>query len=175
MIKIGVVNGDVIEAGGVKNVTNNYYGNDAKPADVEAGEDLHIDTPTRGPRPKFLFPKDGKETVENVAIRNQEKQRLTTYLNQHRLMSRHLVCTKGDALNKVIVCFMKEWRERKLTSEEPSGGAVFRFLTEICGIVSDVMEKAYSNRVKGWIKDKTGYDMETYLKVKESFKNYRNI
>lgn len=26
MIKIGVVNGDVIEAGGVKNVTNNYYG-----------------------------------------------------------------------------------------------------------------------------------------------------
>lgn len=26
MIKIGTVNGDVIEAGGVKNVTNNYYG-----------------------------------------------------------------------------------------------------------------------------------------------------
>lgn len=29
MIKIGTVNGDVIEAGGVKNVTNNYY-NDKK-------------------------------------------------------------------------------------------------------------------------------------------------
>ena len=28
MIKIGTVNGDVIEAGGVKNVTNNYYSND---------------------------------------------------------------------------------------------------------------------------------------------------
>ena len=26
MIKIGTVNGDVIEAGGVKNVTNHYYG-----------------------------------------------------------------------------------------------------------------------------------------------------
>jgi len=36
MIKIGTVNGDVIEAGGVKNVTNNYYG--------EAPANEHADT-----------------------------------------------------------------------------------------------------------------------------------
>lgn len=38
MIRIGKVIGDVIEAGGVKNVTNNYYGE--KP---EAGNDLHLE------------------------------------------------------------------------------------------------------------------------------------
>ena len=36
MIKIGTVNGDVIEAGGVKNVTNNYY--------TEAPANEHADT-----------------------------------------------------------------------------------------------------------------------------------
>ena len=40
MIKIGTVNGDVIEAGGVKNVTNNYYGEAAaKPADEMPSDD----------------------------------------------------------------------------------------------------------------------------------------
>ena len=40
MIKIGTVNGDVIEAGGVKNVTNNYYGEAAaKPADEMPTDD----------------------------------------------------------------------------------------------------------------------------------------
>lgn len=38
MIRIGKVIGDVIEAGGVKNVTNNYYGE--KP---EASNDLHLE------------------------------------------------------------------------------------------------------------------------------------
>lgn len=38
MIRIGKVIGDVIEAGGVKNVTNNYYSE--KP---EAGNDLHLE------------------------------------------------------------------------------------------------------------------------------------
>lgn len=46
MIKIGVVNGDVIEAGGVKNVTNNYYG---KKAPQDKNNDLCVpgvfDTP----------------------------------------------------------------------------------------------------------------------------------
>ena len=42
MIKIGKVFGDVIEAGGVKNVTNNYY--DRRPQ--ETGEDMHLPTDT---------------------------------------------------------------------------------------------------------------------------------
>lgn len=42
MIKIGTVNGDVIEAGGVKNVTNNYYGEApaSESADAHLSEDV---------------------------------------------------------------------------------------------------------------------------------------
>lgn len=40
MIKIGTVNGDVIEAGGVKNVTNNYYGEQEAKASDETDEEL---------------------------------------------------------------------------------------------------------------------------------------
>ena len=40
MIKIGTVNGDVIEAGGVKNVTNNYYGE----PETKPSEDLKVET-----------------------------------------------------------------------------------------------------------------------------------
>ena len=41
MIKIGTVYGDVIEAGGVKNVTNNYYGETtAKPSDEMPSDEL---------------------------------------------------------------------------------------------------------------------------------------
>lgn len=40
MIKIGTVNGDVIEAGGVKNVTNNYYSEQ----ETKPSEDLKVET-----------------------------------------------------------------------------------------------------------------------------------
>lgn len=42
MIKIGTVNGDVIEAGGVKNVTNHYYGEREK----QPTKDLTLDAET---------------------------------------------------------------------------------------------------------------------------------
>lgn len=45
MIKIGTVNGDVIEAGGVKNVTNNYYGK----REEQPTKDLTLDAETEVP------------------------------------------------------------------------------------------------------------------------------
>ena len=42
MIKIGTVNGDVIEAGGVKNVTNHYYGE----REEQPTKDLTLDAET---------------------------------------------------------------------------------------------------------------------------------
>lgn len=124
----------------------------------------------RGPRKKFLFTLDEIGTKENEAIKLIEKNRLCTYLSQHCLKSRKLVCTKDDTLNKTIVCFLLKWMEKGLTADKPSGGAVFRFLTEDCGILSEVQERAYGNRVKEWIKDKNGYDTEVMLMVKEAFK-----
>lgn len=124
----------------------------------------------RGPRKKFLFIQDGIDTKENEAVKRREKQRFCLYLNQHRLKSRMLVCTKNDTLNKTIVCFLRKWMDMGFTAKEPSGGAVFRFLTEDCGIVSNVQEKAYGNRVKECIMDKNGYDTEVMLTVKDAFK-----
>lgn len=142
---------------------------------VDDGQGHYSDQPTktekpRGPRKRFLFALDGIDTKEDEAVKLSEKNRLCTYLSKHCLKSRKLVCTKDDTLNKTIVCFLLKWMEKGLTAEEPSGGAVFRFLTEDCGIVGEVQEKAYGNRVKEWIKDRNGYDTEVMLMVKDAFK-----
>lgn len=142
---------------------------------VDDGQVQNPDQPTktekpRGPRKKFLFIHDGMDTKEDEAVKLREKERLCTYLSQHCLKSRKLVCTKDDTLNKTIVCFLLKWMEKGLTAGEPAGGAVFRFLTEDCGIMSEVLEKAYSNHVKEWIKDKNGYNTKVMLMVKEAFK-----
>lgn len=134
----------------------------------DANQSVAAEKP-RGPRKKFLFALDGIDTKEDETVKVREKDRLCTYLSKHCLKNRKLVCTKDDTLNKTIVCFLLKWMEKGLTAEEPSGGAVFRFLTEDCGIISEVQEKAYSNRVKEWIKDKNGYDTEVMLMVKDAF------
>lgn len=144
---------------------------DVKVVDAEVVSDepsVKMEKP-RGPRKKFLFALDGIDTKEDETVKWCEKERLCKYLSKHCLMSRKLVCKKEDALNKTIVCFLLKWMEKGLTAENPSSGAVFRFLTDDCGIVSEVQEKAYCNRMKEWIKDKNGYDTEVMLKVKEAF------
>lgn len=138
----------------------------------EETESKRDDAPpsTRGPRKKYLFIKEGDDTKEAEQVKNREKNRLCEYLSRHCLKGRALECTKDSTLNKTVVCFLLKWMERGMTAEQPSGGAIFRFLTDDCGIVSDVQEKAYSNRVKEWIKDTNGYDAEVMLKVKDAFK-----
>lgn len=109
-----------------------------KDAEVASDEpSVKIEKP-RGPRKKFLFALDGIDTKEDETVKRCEKERLCKYLSKHCLMSRKLVCTKEDALNKTIVCFLLKWMEKGLTAEKPSNGAVFRFLTDDCGIVSEV-------------------------------------
>lgn len=136
----------------------------------DVGREQKTASTTRGPRKKFLFTKDGNDTREEEGVKNREKERLCNYLSRHCLKSRNLVCTKDDTLNKTIRCFLTKWMEKGLTAEEPSGGAIFRFLTEDCGIVSEVEEKAYGNRVKEWIRDRNGYDTEVMLAVKDAFR-----
>lgn len=60
MIKIGTVHGDVIEAGGVKNVTNNYYG---KPEE-EVREDLTLESETQVP--ECLKTEEAEELMEEL-------------------------------------------------------------------------------------------------------------
>ncbi len=120
-----------------------------------------------GARKQFLFI-DGRATVENVSVRNLEKERLLGYLSEHKMSGRRLVTEKKDGLNKAVVCFLKLWRENGLTAKLPSGGAVFRFLTEDCGLKTDVTEASYSNKIKEWMRG-NDYDVTTYQGVKTFF------
>ena len=61
MIKIGTVNGDVIEAGGVKNVTNNYYGKPEK----EVTEDLTLTDVSQVPA--CLKTEEAEELMEELS------------------------------------------------------------------------------------------------------------
>ena len=61
MIKIGTVYGDVIEAGGVKNVTNNYYGQHAPDGEQDAGEGLCVEEKEI---PEELRSKEAEELME---------------------------------------------------------------------------------------------------------------
>lgn len=146
-----------------------FKNDDVVDAEVDCYEHLTKTRKSRGPRKKFLFALDGIDTKENETVKMREKERLKTYLSKHCLKSRKLVCTKDDTLNKTIVCFLKKWMGMGLTTEGPSGSAVFRFLTEDCGIESDVQEKAYGNRVKEWMKEKNDYDTYVMMMVKDTF------
>lgn len=120
-----------------------------------------------GPRKQFLFI-DGRATVENAGVKNREKERFLGYLSDHKMSGRWLVTEKSDGLNKAVVCFLRLWCEKGLTAKQPSGGAVFRFLTEDCGLKTDVTEASYSNKIKEWLR-RNDYDVTTYQGVKTCF------
>ena len=120
-----------------------------------------------GPRKQFLFI-DGRATVENAGVKNREKERFLGYLSDHKMSGRRLVTEKSDGLNKAVVCFLTLWCEKGLTAKQPSGGAVFRFLTEDCGLKTDVTEASYSNKIKEWLR-RNDYDVTTYQGVKTCF------
>lgn len=120
-----------------------------------------------GARKQFLFI-DGRATVENAGVKNREKERFLGYLSDHKMSGRRLVTEKSDGLNKAVVCFLRLWCEMGLTAKQPSGGAVFRFLTEDCGLKTDVTEASYSNKIKEWLR-RNDYDVTTYQGVKTCF------
>lgn len=100
--------------------------------------------------------------------KKREKERFLRFLSEHKMGNRSLVCKKNDTLNDVVVCFLMEWRERKLVSQSPSGGAIFRFLTKDCELFTEVTEKSYSNKIKDKFLEKN-YSIDIYRKVKKYF------
>lgn len=125
-----------------------------------------VDKPSPGARKQFLFIGE-KPTEENVGVKNREKERFLRWLSEHKMSGRRLVARKDDGLNKAVVCFLKLWRERRLVADNPSGGAVFRFLTDDCGLKTDVTEASYSNKIKEWLRG-NNYDVATYQDLRNS-------
>ena len=62
MIKIGTVNGDVIEAGGVKNVTNNYYAQ----AEIKTEEKQDMNLPDQDDVPEVLSSERAQQLMKQL-------------------------------------------------------------------------------------------------------------
>lgn len=122
----------------------------------------------RGIKNKFLFPQNGNESVKNGRLTQCEKRRFLHYLSKHSLDGRMLVSTRDDAINKAVVCFVRIWKEQELTASKPSGRAIFRFLTQDCGLKTEITIESYANKMNEWLKGKQ-QDVLTMTEVKRCF------
>lgn len=122
----------------------------------------------RGNKNKFLFPQNGNESVKNGRLTQCEKRRFLHYLSKHSLDGRMLVSTRDDAINKAVVCFVRIWKEQELTASKPSGRAIFRFLTQDCGLKTEITIESYANKMNEWLKEKQ-QDVLTMAEVKRCF------
>lgn len=122
----------------------------------------------RGIKNKFLFPQNGNESVKNGRLTQCEKRRFLHYLSKHSLDGRMLVSTRDDAINKAVVCFVRIWKEQELTASKPSGRSIFRFLTQDCGLKTEITIESYANKMNEWLKGKQ-QDALTMEEVKRCF------
>ena len=141
----------------------NYYTAGSVLQDYSQQEANAAKSVQRGQQKQYLFT-GSKPTEENGEVRDMEKHRFMRYLSDHKLGSRRLTCQTGDTLNDVVTCFAIEWQARGLTAEPPSGRAIFRFLTEECGLQSEVTELSYANKIKHRLRSKE-YTVETQKEV----------
>lgn len=132
-------------------------------------EDDRSEKPTLGGQKQFLFA-GGRSTEEDVRLKDREKERFMRFLSDHNMGSCKLDTNKNNRLNLVVVCFLKMWREKNLVCKSPSGGAIFRFLTEDCKLRTEVVEVSYGNKMKKWIDDKD-YDMNIYIEARRYFQD----
>lgn len=122
----------------------------------------------RGIKNKFLFPQNGNESVKNGRLTQCEKRRFLHYLSKHSLGGRMLVSTRDDAINKAVVCFVRIWKDQELTASKPSGRSIFRFLTQDCGLKTEITIESYANKMNEWLKGKQ-QDVLTMEEVKRCF------
>lgn len=167
--------GDFIADGGVKTITstnnyitNNYYAAPAAPtaaAPEPAQPQPQQPTKTAGRPLKPLFV--GADGKEDTVLRQWEQERVVAFLKKHTLYSRPLNCEKDDILNHYIIGFMRYWREKDLIAKSTPTAAVYRFLTNDCGLQTAVEQTALTNRWADYAKD-PNYGIEQLREIRES-------
>ncbi len=111
MIKIGKVIGDVIEAGGVKNVTNNYY-DGRQPQDD--GKDVHLESDKDVP--EKLKTEEVEELMEDLVdegLLSEDWQPLNLSGTERALVAK-AVCDRVK-INEVWQVFGQLWGEKPET------------------------------------------------------------
>lgn len=111
MIKIGKVIGDVIESGGVKNVTNNYY--DGRQPESE-GKDMQLKAETKVP--ERLKTEEAEELMEDLADAGMltDDWQPNGLSGPERALVAKAVCDRLE-VNEVWQLFGKLWGEKPET------------------------------------------------------------
>ena len=104
------------------------------------------------PQYRALFIRNDGSSAENREVREQEQKRFMKYLKNYRLTNHVLTCARDNPLNDVVTGFVLKWINRKLIHSNPTGTAIFRFLTVDCGLQSEVSDRAYGNKIMTRIK-----------------------
>ena len=116
-----------------------------------------------GERVKKLFMTNGAEDVERT---EEEKNRFRNYLAEHHLGQRQVDCYKDNPINKAIVCFCVKWKRLRYI-DKPSPAAVYRFLTETCGLACSAEADAITASLGRLLK--ADYDNDVFYDVEEYF------
>lgn len=111
MIKIGKVIGDVIESGGVKNVTNNYY--DGRQPESE-GKDMQLKAETKVP--ERLNTEEAEELMEDLVDAGMltEDWQPNGLSGPERALVAKAVCDRLE-VNEVWQLFGQLWGEKPET------------------------------------------------------------
>ena len=114
-------------------------------------------------RVKRLFMTDGAEDVERT---EGEKNRFLNYLAEHHWGKKQVDCYKDNPINMAIVCFCVKWKRLKYI-DKPSPAAVYRFLTETCGLECASETAAITASLGRLLK--ADYDRDTFDDVENYF------
>ena len=114
-------------------------------------------------RVKRLFMTDGAEDVERT---EGEKNRFLNYLAEHHWGKKQVDCYKDNPINKAIVCFCVKWKRLRYI-DKPSPAAVYRFLTETCGLECASETAAITASLGRLLK--ADYDRDTFDDVENYF------
>ena len=116
----------------------------------------------RGPKTQYLFvDRQGNEDVLRTQL---ETERMLRFIADHHFGNDCLDTKQNNKLNHLFVCFWYRWRELGWVASTPYGlgAAIYRFLTENCGIKCEVTPKALSavicRMVNNGQKDRDMYD-----------------
>ena len=101
----------------------------------------------RGRKASTLF--KSTETEES------EKQKFLKFLHANKLENEEVDASKKD-INKIAVCFFREWDKKELLQDDAGGTALTRFMNA-CNLKITILEKAHSNALNEMISTNKKY------------------
>ena len=87
----------------------------------------------------------------------KQKELVLAFLKKHNLSSQPINCEKGNKLNKYLASIYWRWQQIGIVPEETLPTAYYVFLSDICQLKFDVVQKSFANRMGEILKHKEIY------------------